>query len=172
MRHPTAAELREAYAGKRVFLTGHTGFKGGWLTLWLRELGAQVFGYALPPDPKPTLFDAAGVGEACESCVLADVRDLGKLEAELRAARPDVVFHLAAQPLVRLSYEQPLDTLTTNVVGTAHVLEAVKRAGRPCAVVVVMRGTARRRARPARPSALDRARGRDQRRRARGRGRG
>lgn len=136
-RHPTAAELRDAYAGRRVFLTGHTGFKGGWLTLWLRELGAQVFGYALPPDPNPTLFDAAGVGEACESCVLADVRDLGKLEAQLRAAKPDVVLHLAAQPLVRLSYEQPLDTLTTNVVGTAHVLEAVKRAGRPCAVVVV-----------------------------------
>jgi CDP-glucose 4,6-dehydratase len=134
---PTAGELRRAYAGKRVFLTGHTGFKGGWLALWLRELGAEVFGYALPPDPKPTLFDAADVGGACRGSALADLRDLPRLEAELRAAKPDVVFHLAAQPLVRLSYEQPLETLTTNVVGTAHLLEAVRRVGRPCAVVVV-----------------------------------
>jgi len=137
MRHPTADELHRAYAGKRVFLTGHTGFKGGWLALWLRELGAQVFGYALPPEPKPTLFDEAGVATACESGVLADVRDLPLLETELRESRPDVIFHLAAQPLVRRSYEQPLETLTTNVVGTAHLLEAVRRIGRPCAVVVV-----------------------------------
>jgi len=137
MGPPTADELLRAYSGKRVFLTGHTGFKGGWLTLWLKELGAEVSGYALPPDPRPTLFDAVDVGGACTSSALADLRDLPRLEAELRGAKPDVVFHLAAQPLVRLSYEQPLETLTTNVVGTAHLLEAVKRAGRPCAVVVV-----------------------------------
>jgi CDP-glucose 4,6-dehydratase len=137
MASPTSDGLRRAFSGRRVFLTGHTGFKGGWLALWLKELGAEVFGYALAPEPKPTIFDAAGVGAACVSSVLADLRDLPRLEAEVRSARPDVVFHLAAQPLVRLSYEQPLETLTTNVVGTAHVLEAVRRAGRPCAVVVV-----------------------------------
>ena len=137
MSTPTADELRRAYAGRRVFLTGHTGFKGGWLALWLKELGAEVSGYALAPEPGPTLFDAAGVGGACASSVLADLRDLPRLEAELRGAKADVVFHLAAQPLVRLSYEQPLETLTTNVVGTAHLLEAVRRVGRPCGVVVV-----------------------------------
>ncbi|MGB8931150.1 MAG: CDP-glucose 4,6-dehydratase [Anaeromyxobacteraceae bacterium] len=137
MGHPTADELRLAYAGKRVFLTGHTGFKGGWLALWLKELGAEVTGYALAPDTRPALFEEAGVAGACVRSVFADLRDLPRLEAALRDAKPDVVFHLAAQPLVRLSYEQPLETLTTNVVGTAHLLEAVRRAARPCAVVVV-----------------------------------
>lgn len=135
--HPTADELRKAYAGKRVFLTGHTGFKGGWLALWLQTLGAKVTGYALPPDPAPSLFEAAGVEGACSRSVLADLRDLPRLADEIRDAGPDIVFHLAAQPLVRLSYEQPLQTLETNVLGTAHLLEAVKRAGRPCAVVIV-----------------------------------
>jgi CDP-glucose 4,6-dehydratase len=129
--------LRRAYAGKRVLLTGHTGFKGGWLAHWLKELGAEVTGYALAPDPGPTLFEETKVASACARSILADLRDLPALEAAVRDAKPDVVFHLAAQPLVRLSYEQPLETLTTNVVGTANLLEAVKRAKRPCAVVVV-----------------------------------
>jgi CDP-glucose 4,6-dehydratase len=133
---PTAAELRRAYAGKRVLLTGHTGFKGGWLALWLGELGAEVTGYALPPDPMPSLCVAAGVERACRS-IVADVRDLARLREVIGQARPHYVFHLAAQPLVRLSYEQPLDTVSTNVLGTAHVLEAVRLEGRPCAVVVV-----------------------------------
>lgn len=133
---PTLDELRRAYAGKRVLLTGHTGFKGSWLTLWLRELGAEVTGYALAPDPAPTLFEAAGVARACRH-VVADVRDLPRLRAVLAETRPDHLFHLAAQPLVRLSYEQPLETVQTNVLGTTHVLEALRLEKRPCAVVVV-----------------------------------
>ena len=132
----SAAELRGAYAGKRVLVTGHTGFKGGWLTLWLRSLGAEVTGYALSPDTTPSLYDVAGVERACRS-VIADIRDLPRLRDVLRETEPDHVFHLAAQPLVRLSYEQPLETVTTNVLGTAHVLEAVRLERRPVAVVVV-----------------------------------
>jgi CDP-glucose 4,6-dehydratase len=132
----TEAELRRAYAGKKVLLTGHTGFKGSWLTLWLRALGAEVTGYALAPDPMPSLFLAAGVEGACRS-VLSDVRDLPRLRSVVQETAPDHVFHLAAQPLVRLSYEQPVPTIETNVLGTANVLEAVRLAGRPCAVVVV-----------------------------------
>lgn len=136
MASPTAAELRAAYAGRRVLVTGHTGFKGSWLTLWLAELGAEVTGYALAPDTSPALFERAGV-EACCRSVLSDVRDAPRLAEVVREARPEVILHLAAQPLVRRSYEQPLETLQTNVLGTAHLLEAVRAAGRPCAVVVV-----------------------------------
>ncbi len=133
---PTADELRAAYAGKRVLVTGHTGFKGAWLTLWLADLGAEVTGYALAPDTTPALFDRARAGVACRS-VIADVRDSARLAAVVREVRPDVILHLAAQALVRRSYQQPLETLQTNVLGTAHLLEAVRAAGRPCAVVVV-----------------------------------
>jgi CDP-glucose 4,6-dehydratase len=133
---PTRAELRSAYAGKKVLLTGHTGFKGSWLTLWLRELGADVTGYALAPDAMPSLFLAAGVERACRHLV-ADVRDLPRLRAVLHETRPDLVFHLAAQPIVRLSYERPVETIETNVLGTVYLLEAVRQEGRPCAVVVV-----------------------------------
>jgi CDP-glucose 4,6-dehydratase len=133
---PTEADLRRAYAGKKVLLTGHTGFKGGWLALWLRDLGADLTGYALAPDPMPSLFLAAGVESACRS-VIADVRDVARLREVVEETRPDYVFHLAAQPLVRLSYEIPLQTIETNVLGTAHVLDAVRGLRRPCAVVVV-----------------------------------
>jgi CDP-glucose 4,6-dehydratase len=134
--HPSSDELRRAYAGKRVLLTGHTGFKGSWLTLWLRSLGAEVTGYALAPDPMPSLFEAAGVESACRH-VVADLRDLPRFRAVLAETRPDYLFHLAAQPLVRLSYEQPLETIQTNILGTTHVLEALRLEARPCAVVVV-----------------------------------
>jgi len=133
---PTVEELRKAYAGRRVLLTGHTGFKGTWLSLWLRELGADVTGYALAPDTRPSLFEAVGAAAALRS-VIADVRDRSALRAVVAESRPDVVFHLAAQPLVRVSYEQPVETLDVNVLGTAHLLEAVRLARRPCAVVVV-----------------------------------
>ena len=133
---PGLAAGLAAWRGKRVLLTGHTGFKGSWLTLWLAELGAEVTGYALAPDATPALFERAGVEGACRS-ILADVRDAARLAAVVREARPDAVLHLAAQPLVRLSYEQPIQTLETNVNGTANLLEAVRQAGRPCAVVVV-----------------------------------
>ena len=123
---------REFWGDRPVLVTGHTGFKGGWLTLWLRELGAEVTGYALAPDPMPSLFLAAGVEGACRH-VVADVRDLARLRAVVREARPDVVFHLAAQPLVRLSYEQPVLTYETNVMGTVNLLEAVRACpSAPC----------------------------------------
>jgi len=129
-------ELRAAYDGARVFVTGHTGFKGSWLTLWLRSLGADVTGYALRPDTTPSMFDALDVASACRT-QYADVRDYECLANALDDADPDFVFHLAAQPLVRRSYGQPLETIQTNILGTANVLEAVRRRGRPCAMVVV-----------------------------------
>jgi len=136
MTAPSVAELRASFAGKRVLVTGHTGFKGSWLTLWLADLGAEVTGYALAPDTTPALFERAGVEKRCRS-IISDVRDAARLAAVVKEAKPDVILHLAAQPLVRLSYEQPLETLQTNVLGTANLLEAVRAAGRPCAVVVV-----------------------------------
>ena len=131
-----AEELRQTYAGKRVFLTGHTGFKGAWLTLWLKQLGAEVIGYALAPDQSRGVFLAAGVGDACEHHV-GDIRDSKTLRAAVVAARPELVFHLAAQALVRQSYQQPIETLDTNVLGTANVLEALKGLTKPVACVVV-----------------------------------
>jgi CDP-glucose 4,6-dehydratase len=137
MLAPSERELRQAYVNKRVFLTGHTGFKGGWLALWLKELGAEVYGYALAPDTSPALFEVAKVGQACTQSTVADIRDGAALERSLEEARPDYVFHLAAQPLVRLSYEDPVGTVETNVIGTARLLDALRRRARRCAVVVV-----------------------------------
>jgi CDP-glucose 4,6-dehydratase len=113
------------YAGRRVFITGHTGFKGSWLSYWLTQLGAEVTGYALDPPTDPSLFETLDLG-ALVHHVVADVRDFRRLSAELMAARPDVVFHLAAQPLVRYSYQEPRETFETNVMGTVNVLEAVR----------------------------------------------
>ena len=124
------------YRGRRVLVTGHTGFKGAWLALWLGELGAQVTGYSLPPPTTPSLFDAAVVGRRIRH-VEGDVRRRADLERVIRDARPDVIFHLAAQSLVRESYRDPLTTIETNVMGTVNVLEAVRAVGAPCAVVVV-----------------------------------
>src|SRR3954462_5144759 len=130
------SELRSAYAGKPVLVTGHTGFKGSWLTLWLARLGARGTGDALPPDDPRGLFAAAGVEAGCRH-VVGDVRDLAALRQALATARPAVVFHLAAQPLVRRSYLEPLETLETNVMGTARLLEAIRAEKLRCAVVVV-----------------------------------
>ncbi len=129
-------DLRAVYAGRRVLVTGHTGFKGSWLALWLSDLGAEVFGLALAPETHPSLFQDAALEGVCRHR-LADVRDLAAVRAAVDEARPDLVFHLAAQALVRVSYKDPVGTLSTNVLGTAHLLEAVRVAGRPCAVVVV-----------------------------------
>ena len=115
------------WRGRRVLVTGHTGFKGGWLCLWLQSLGAEVVGYALEPPTRPSLFDAANVGEGLAASHLGDVRDLDHLQEVFRAFRPEVVFHMAAQPLVRLSYAEPVETYATNVMGTVNVLEAVRR---------------------------------------------
>ncbi len=111
--------------GKKVFLTGHTGFKGAWLCLWLHRLGAEVTGYALEPPTTPSLFELARVGELVTS-VIADVRDPERLQAEMVKAAPDIVIHMAAQPLVRDSYKIPVETYATNVMGTVHLLEAVR----------------------------------------------
>ena len=122
--------------GKRVFLTGHTGFKGGWMSLWLQSLGAQVTGYALAPPTNPSLFEVAHVGDAMTS-IIADVRDLSALQQAMQAAQPHIVIHMAAQPLVRYSYENPVETYSTNVMGTVHLLESVRTTASVKAVVVV-----------------------------------
>ncbi len=113
------------WRGKRVLLTGHTGFKGGWLALWLQRLGADVTGIALAPNTTPSLFVLARVARGMHSH-FCDIRDAAVLAALVRAARPDLVFHLAAQPLVRASYREPLATFATNVMGTAHLLDALR----------------------------------------------
>lgn len=119
-----------------MFLTGHTGFKGGWLGLWLEQLGARVTGYALPADTTPNLFDAAKVGDHLSHCV-GDIRDTSLLERALSAARPEIVIHMAAQPLVRRGYAEPALTFQTNVMGTVNVLEAAMRCQEVRAVLVV-----------------------------------
>jgi CDP-glucose 4,6-dehydratase len=124
-------------AGKKVFVTGHTGFKGSWLLLLLDRLGASTTGYALAPPTSPALFEAAGLQDLVARHHEADIRDTARLAAAVREAAPDVVMHMAAQPLVRLSHREPLDTFSTNVMGTASLLDAVRQAGRPCATIVV-----------------------------------
>ena len=122
---------------KRVFLTGHTGFKGGWLSLWLQSMGAQVHGYALNPPTQPSLFETAQVGKGMASSVIADVCNADRLCQAMQAARPEIIFHLAAQPLVRYSYAQPVETYAVNVMGTVHLLEAVRATPGVTAVVNV-----------------------------------
>ena len=124
------------YEGRRVFVTGHTGFKGAWLASWLADLGAELTGYALDPPTAPSLFDALDLSERLRH-VVADVRDKDRLARELAAARPSVVFHLAAQPLVRLGYAEPHVTFETNVMGTVNVLEAARACDSVKAVVIV-----------------------------------
>jgi CDP-glucose 4,6-dehydratase len=124
------------WAGRRVFLTGHTGFKGGWLALWLAQMGAEVRGYALDPWTAPSLFDVARVGDFVDD-VRGDIRDAARLDRAVTEFRPEVVFHLAAQPLVRLSYSDPIGTYETNVIGTARVLDALRRTPSVRAVVSV-----------------------------------
>lgn len=124
------------FAGKRVFLTGHTGFKGSWLSLWLHRLGAEVYGLALDPLTENSMFDLCAIDKVVDHAV-GDIRDYAKVLARVKSVQPDVVLHMAAQPIVRQSYVDPLETMATNVMGTAHVLEAVRQCGRDCAVVVV-----------------------------------
>jgi CDP-glucose 4,6-dehydratase len=115
---------REFWNGRRVFLTGHTGFKGAWLSLWLMDLGAKVFGFSLDPPSTPNLFTAGRVDEGLTN-THGDIRDLAAIKAAIATASPDIVMHLAAQSLVRTSYQDPVGTFSTNVLGTVHVLEAV-----------------------------------------------
>ncbi|MDD2761208.1 MAG: CDP-glucose 4,6-dehydratase [Methylomonas sp.] len=113
------------WRGKRVCLTGHTGFKGSWLTIWLNKLGADVTGVSLPPETMPNLFTLAKVAGLCRNQI-CDIRDIKAVASIIQATQPDIVFHLAAQPLVRVSYRQPVETFSTNVMGTVHVLDSMR----------------------------------------------
>lgn len=121
---------------KRVLLTGHTGFKGSWLSLWLQSMGAQVIGYALAPPTKPSLFEVAEVGKGMTS-IIGDIRDLERLRKVFAEHKPEIVIHMAAQPLVRYSYIEPVETYSTNVMGTVNLLEAVRQTSGVRAVVNV-----------------------------------
>jgi len=129
-------ELVARWSGRRVFVTGHTGFKGGWLSLWLASLGANVRGYSLDPEGTPNMFSAVSLQDLIED-LRGDIRDAGKLRSALVNFQPEVVFHLAAQALVRRSYVDPIGTYATNVMGTANVLEAIRKVQSVRAVVVV-----------------------------------
>jgi CDP-glucose 4,6-dehydratase len=120
--------MSNRWQGRRVLVTGHTGFKGSWLTLWLHSLGAEVTGLALDPPTEPSLFDRAGIAALIDHNI-GDIRDLAGVQKVVAKARPEVIFHLAAQPLVRLSYDQPVETYATNVMGTVHLLEAARQTG-------------------------------------------
>jgi CDP-glucose 4,6-dehydratase len=122
---------------KRVFLTGHTGFKGGWLSLWLGSMGAKVTGYALLPNTIPNLYQTLKIDSLIENSHIADIRNFDALHEAMRDAGPDIVIHMAAQPLVRYSYANPVETYSTNVMGTVHVLECTRLVESVCATVVV-----------------------------------
>ncbi len=128
--------FEKTYKGKKVFLTGHTGFKGSWMLAWLHKLGAKVKGYALAPEYTYELYHQIKGDALCDS-VIADILNKEKLAEEILDFQPDFLFHFAAQPLVRRSYEQPLYTFEVNINGTAHVLEAVRRLEKKCAIVLI-----------------------------------
>src|SRR5579863_9608328 len=128
--------LDSHYRGKRVLVTGHTGFKGAWLSEWLLLLGARVHGLALEPPTNPSLFEQLGLAKRMEHQI-GDIRDPEVVAKAVQRVRPDFVFHLAAQSLVRLSYERPLETYAVNVLGTANLLEALRKADWSCSVVIV-----------------------------------
>ncbi len=127
---------RDFWNGRRVLVTGHTGFKGSWLTLWLNRLGAEVTGFALDPPSEPSLFELAQIDQLCHS-ISGDVRDPAALARAFEASRPEVVLHLAAQALVRPSYDDPVNTFDTNVMGTVQVLDAIRRCDSTRAAVIV-----------------------------------
>lgn len=116
---------KKFWQGKKVFITGHTGFKGSWLSIWLNHLGAEVYGYSLPPPTECNLFDIAKIGDITKS-YFADIRNLENLKESLQECEPEIIFHLAAQPIVRNSYKTPIETFSTNIMGTANVLEAIR----------------------------------------------
>ena len=125
------------WRGKRVFLTGHTGFKGSWLSLWLQSMGAELYGLALTPPTTPNLFTVAQVASGMAGSTIGDIRDLATVQKAMQASQADIVIHMAAQPLVRLSYTEPVETYATNVMGTVHVLESARHTPSVKAVVVI-----------------------------------
>jgi len=125
---------RSFWRGCKVLLTGHTGFKGSWLSMWLNALGANVTGYALEPPTQPSLFEQAKLAGSIRS-IYADVRDFQRLKAAVAECRADVVIHMAAQSVVRRGYEDPIETYSSNVMGTVHILEALRQLKQPCVVV-------------------------------------
>jgi CDP-glucose 4,6-dehydratase len=124
------------YQGRRVLVTGHTGFKGGWLSLWLKNLGAKVWGVSLPAPTKPSFHELI-TPLAFQGQITCDVRNAGLLAKAIKKIKPDIIFHLAAQPISRVSYAEPLRTFETNALGTANLLEAVRTLQLPCPVVAV-----------------------------------
>lgn len=133
----SSSVLENAYRGKRVFVTGHTGFKGSWLCEWLLSLGSEVAGYALDPQPHEVLYSQLGLEKRIAHDFRGDLADRSALAQRVAGFAPDIVLHLAAQPLVRLSYEIPVETFATNIMGTAHLLDAVRLSGKPAVVVAV-----------------------------------
>lgn len=125
------------WKGKKVFITGHTGFKGGWISHWLYELGASICGYSLEPPTEPNFFTEARLQKHLAYSTIGDIRDLAALTKAVKAAKPDIIFHMAAQPLVRESYDTPVETFAANVMGTVNVLEAARQCGTAKAVVNV-----------------------------------
>ncbi len=128
--------FNDVYQGKKVLVTGNTGFKGAWLTVWLLQLGADVFGISNEVPTTPAMFDLCGLRERI-TYFEHDINDLAAVERRIAEVRPDFVFHLAAQPIVRISYDDPVGTLATNIMGTAHVLEALRRSNHPCTAVMI-----------------------------------
>lgn len=135
VKNGSLAHSLKFYSGKKVFITGHTGFKGAWLTLLMQQAGAEIMGYSLEPE-NPSLYKAISDQLQLNS-VIADIRDFKKLDKEVQQFEPDFIFHLAAQPLVRYSYQQPLETFEVNVMGTANLLETARKLTKPCSAVIV-----------------------------------
>jgi CDP-glucose 4,6-dehydratase len=131
---------RSFWQGRNVFLTGHTGFKGSWLSLWLDALGAEVTGYALDPPTQPNLFELARVSD-CVRSIYADIRDFPRLKTAIADNRPEVIIHLAAQSVVQRGYEDPTENYSSNVMGTVHLLGALRQVRLPCVVVIVTQVT-------------------------------
>ncbi|HOO93940.1 MAG TPA: CDP-glucose 4,6-dehydratase, partial [Opitutales bacterium] len=130
-------ELARHYAGRRVLVTGHTGFKGSWLCEWLLHLGAEVYGFGLEPPTNPSLFNLLSLSTRIHTHQIGDIRDLKTVKKSVKETKPDYVFHLAAQPLVRASYQNPIETWETNVIGSINVMEAVRESLDKCSVLMI-----------------------------------
>lgn len=130
-------DLLPIFRGKQILITGHTGFKGSWLALWLSQLGAEVHGYSLPPNTEPNHYTTARIPELLKSECLADLRDREQLTNYVHKVQPDCIFHLAAQPLVRRSYAEPVETFDANVMGSIYLMEAVRTLGKTCTVIMI-----------------------------------